>query len=57
MAAESKLQEDLALLEKKIKLATMNNKSSISNIQEESIIQEKDFDPIEVATNSSAVLL
>ena len=49
-AAKSNLQEELALLEEKIKLATMNNKNiSISDIQEEAIMQGKDLDPQEVA--------
>ena len=49
-AAKSNLQEELSLLEEKIKLATMNNKNiSISDIQEEAIMQEKDLDPQEVA--------
>ena len=54
-AAKSNLQEELALLEEKIKLATMNNKPSITNIKVEAIIQEKVLEPREVAKKKEQV--
>ena len=51
-AAKSNLEGELALLEENIKISRMNNKFSITNIQEDGIIQETDLKTQEVANEN-----